>query len=538
MSSIVPIEDVPPYVQIIASSGQTVFDTDFTADDDGDVVVYARADGADANDATDLISSADYTITFVGVDEEVRVTFNSGRTLNDIVTIMRATPVERLNLYTNINFTPSMLNGDFGKQTMMIQEREYSNNNLAPKYNNSASLNPDPTYPTADTILPQLGAGQSWRKNDGDTAIEVVDIPSGSLAPGDATYILKTANANLPNAQAMGALATGIVKNATTTGVQSISLPLTSIDSLTIADQKMLVGTGANTYALVDCTNYSQSLFANATLGAWQAQLGIPGGGTGVYLPLAGGTMAGNINMGGFKVTNAADPSAGSDYATKSYVDAIVQNVHPACDLVSVSNLAGYTYDNGTAGVGATLTAGSVGVLTIDSVATVLGDRLLIAGQTSGLENGVYDVTTEGTAGVAAILTRATDYDQAADMQAGDKFAVVQGTVYSATEWMMTQTAAITVGTTAITFAEMSSTGALLIANNLSDVNNPTTSFDNISPTTTKGDLIANDGTNNVRVALGTNNQVLTADSAAPSGVKWAEAGGGSYSQTFLFMGA
>ena len=34
MTSIVPIEDVPPYTQSIATNGQTVFDTDWTADDD------------------------------------------------------------------------------------------------------------------------------------------------------------------------------------------------------------------------------------------------------------------------------------------------------------------------------------------------------------------------------------------------------------------------------------------------------------------------------------------------------------------------
>jgi len=45
----------------------------------------------------------------------------------------------------------------------------------------------------------------------------------GGDAPASATYILKTANASLPNAQVLGSLATGIVKNTTTTGVLSIA---------------------------------------------------------------------------------------------------------------------------------------------------------------------------------------------------------------------------------------------------------------------------------------------------------------------------
>ncbi len=45
----------------------------------------------------------------------------------------------------------------------------------------------------------------------------------GSGAPSTATYITQTADGGLSNEQAMGALATGIVKNTTTTGVQSIA---------------------------------------------------------------------------------------------------------------------------------------------------------------------------------------------------------------------------------------------------------------------------------------------------------------------------
>lgn len=52
-----------------------------------------------------------------------------------------------------------------------------------------------------------------------------------------------------------------------------------------------------------------------------------------------------------------------------------------------------------------------------------------------------------------------------------------------------------------------------------------TPAFDALSPTTTKGDVIVYDGTDNIRLAVGSNDQVLTADSAAASGVKWATPG-------------
>lgn len=49
-----------------------------------------------------------------------------------------------------------------------------------------------------------------------------------------------------------------------------------------------------------------------------------------------------------------------------------------------------------------------------------------------------------------------------------------------------------------------------------------------IAPLTTKGDLLVNNGTSNVRLPVGTNNHVLTADSTQASGVKWAAAAGGA----------
>lgn len=49
---------------------------------------------------------------------------------------------------------------------------------------------------------------------------------------------------------------------------------------------------------------------------------------------------------------------------------------------------------------------GPIGVLTIDSIAVVLNDRVLLKDQTSTLQNGIYYVSTVGTAGIAWVLTR------------------------------------------------------------------------------------------------------------------------------------
>ena len=70
-------------------------------------------------------------------------------------------------------------------------------------------------------------------------------------------------------------------------------------------------------------------------------------------------------------------------------------------------------------------------------------------------------------------------------------------------------------------------TGTVAIANGGTGQTTQTAAFDALAPTTTKGDLIASDGTDNVRVPVGTNGYVLTADSTAASGVAWAAGGGG-----------
>jgi hypothetical protein len=69
-------------------------------------------------------------------------------------------------------------------------------------------------------------------------------------------------------------------------------------------------------------------------------------------------------------------------------------------------------------------------------------------------------------------------------------------------------------------------TGTLPIANGGTGQTTAVAAFDALAPTTTKGDLIVSDGTDNVRLPVGTDNYVLTADSAQASGVKWALASG------------
>lgn len=120
----------------------------------------------------------------------------------------------------------------------------------------------------------------------------------------------------------------------------------------------------------------------------------------------------------------------------------------------STANVVG-TYLNGVSGVGATFTVTATGAFTIDGVSPPSGSRILFKDQTSGFQNGVYDLTTVGSVGVSPILTRSLDFNTASDMNAGDLIPVINGTVNTVTSWL--QTASITtVGTDSLVFTQYS----------------------------------------------------------------------------------
>lgn len=60
----------------------------------------------------------------------------------------------------------------------------------------------------------------------------------------------------------------------------------------------------------------------------------------------------------------------------------------------------------------------------------------------------------------------------------------------------------------------------------------PKPAFDSLAPTTTKGDLIARDTSTNIRIPVGSNGLVLTADSTVAGGVGWATPAGTAVSVT------
>lgn len=124
-----------------------------------------------------------------------------------------------------------------------------------------------------------------------------------------------------------------------------------------------------------------------------------------------------------------------------------------ACTASTTTNLAA-TYNNGAAGVGATLTSSSNAIFSTDGVFPALNARILVKNQTTTLQNGIYTLTTIGTSSTPWVLTRSTDYDTVCEIQYGTYVPITSGTLYANTAWQETATVT-TIGTSPILFSQL-----------------------------------------------------------------------------------
>jgi hypothetical protein len=182
-------------------------------------------------------------------------------------------------------------------------------------------------------------------------------------------------------------------------------------------------------------------------------------------LDLAGGELTGALILHG-------DPSLSLQAATKQYVDNTASGVvaKPQVLAATSTNLAA-TYNNGTAGVGGTLTHTSNGAwptTVAGATGWVIGSGLLVKNQTNKEENGRYYLSDLGSVSTPWVLTRCGYCDEADEIPGA--YIFVQGGTLAGTGWIqvVADPATFVVGTDDINVFQFSGSGTITAGTNIS----------------------------------------------------------------------
>jgi hypothetical protein len=244
----------------------------------------------------------------------------------------------------------------------------------------------------------------------------------------------------------------------------------------TAPDQTVTLTSGTNisvtgTYPSFSIANTSTADVVGPA-GATSGAISLFDGGTGKLLKNSVIT----INASGV-ISNVNTPNTGTDAANKQYVDDLASTGLHYHEAVVLSTSPGSsrtdTYNNGTAGVSATLTSVAAGTLVIDGTVATSTIRVLIQDCSNPIGNGVYVVTNPGSTVAQYVMTRSSDADTYIEqstfgLDAGSYFFTTGGTNNKGAAWVNTNSGTISFGSTAITFSLFSNSQVYTAGNGLS----------------------------------------------------------------------
>lgn len=288
-------------------------------------------------------------------------------------------------------------------------------------------------YYATDNYLTYYSNGSVWQQNNSfgsgsSTALTIL----GTSADGTSTnyaradhvhagpgFAASTATTTYGLAKADGTALT-VARSDHTHGTPS----LTTLSPQAITATSSAVGTGTAPAREDHVHNFTPGNFPLSTFGVPNAA----------------------VAFNAQKITGLADPTNPQDAATKAYVDGVAQGLDVKQSVRAATTVAG------------TLATSFANGSVIDGVTLVTNNRILIKNQAAAEENGIYTVNATGAP------TRAIDMDVATEFAGGFTF-VEEGTINGDDGYVCTTNLPITVGSTAIVFAQFSGAGTYTASN-------------------------------------------------------------------------
>ena len=274
------------------------------------------------------------------------------------------------------------------------------------------------------------------------------NLVNSSLTIGSTSIALGATTASLAGLTSVAATTfTGAL-----TGNASTSTTLQTARSIAISGP--ITGTATSFNGSSDITIPVTALdvgHANVT-----GTLPVTRGGTGVATSTGTGSVVLSASPALTGTPTAPTAAAGTNttqIATTAFVTSAVDAARTGLDVkdsVRAATTANITLSN---------------TQTVDGVALAVGDRVLVKDQATASENGIYIVAS-------GAWTRAADFDTTTEVTAGAFTFVESGTVNADSGWVVSTDGAITIGTTAIAFAQFSGAGQITAGNGLTKTGN------------------------------------------------------------------